>query len=99
VKIEIVEFYPGMTDKSKLILKGSLHVYLIHLHLDIRGIQVSKEKHRWHFRWPQRWAVEDGKKVFYPVVSFTDPAANKMVLAEINRLGKDYIIKNFKELI
>ena len=97
MNIEVVEFYPIEKNDKKQSLKGSLHVYLIDLGLDLRGIFVLKKKNTWVFRLPYRKGVDPDTKqpVGYPIFSFMKPEMNKELMQAIREKGKEYIIDNF----
>ena len=44
MNVEIVEFYPLECKEENGIVAGTLHVYLIDLDVDLRGIYVTKNK-------------------------------------------------------
>lgn len=96
MNIEVVEFYPIEKDDKKQSLKGSLHVYLIDLGLDLRGIFVLKKKDTWVFRLPYRKGIDSDTKqpVTYPIFSFMKPEMNKELMKAIREKGKEYIIDN-----
>ena len=49
-KIEVVEFYPFEIAGGNA--KGSLHIYLCDLGVDLRGIFVAKDGDKWKFKLP-----------------------------------------------
>lgn len=98
MNIEVVEFYPIERNDKKEVLKGTLHVYLIDLALDIRGIFVSKKKNFWHFYMPHQKGIDQdtSKPVKYPIFSFMKPEQNKNFLKVVREKGKEYILKNLE---
>ena len=102
MEIEVVEFYPYKREGSSF--SGSLHVYIVDLCIDLRGIFVSYDKkrvrptnHTWIFRLPSKktFSESDKKEVFYPVFQFSDKKKNLELLKEIRKQGKPYIQKNY----
>lgn len=91
MKIEIVEFYPIKKDKHTFI--GTMHIYILDLDVDLRGIFVSRKEDRWFFRLPQKKAIENGKEVFYPIFSFTSREKYGELLDAVKLEGKKYIKK------
>jgi hypothetical protein len=74
MEIEIVEFYETFRDQEKRQLKGTLHVYLIDLNADLRGVRICKEKKKWFVNLPSGWATDEETKerIQYPYFSFMD---------------------------
>ena len=90
--IEVVEFYASHRDDKKQILHGTLHVYLIDLQIDVRGVKVMKDKNSWRFNLPNAKAVdEEGNNVWYPLISFTDRAKNTTLLSQIRSKGREFV--------
>jgi hypothetical protein len=94
MKVEIVEFYPA-EKQAPNVLRGSLHVYIIDLKMDLRGVLVLKIKNKWNFFLPRHSAIdsETKNKVFYPIINFTDSKKNKELRDSIRYEGKKYIEK------
>lgn len=97
MQIEIVEFYPFKKNNELQILIGTLHVYIIDLGIDIRGIFVKREKDKWWFNMPFKIAYDEetNKPIRYPIISFTDQKKNTSFRNEVMSKGKEYITKNF----
>lgn len=95
MNIEIVEFYSIEKDDNREILKGTLHVYLVDLGIDLRGIYVQKRKNYWRFDLPSRSGVDQETKqlVRYPCFSFMDKKKTDQLLSLIRELGREYILK------
>jgi hypothetical protein len=89
--IEIVNFYPTVREDNKQFLQGSLHVYIVDLGIDLRGVFVSKKKDFWYFSLPMRIAKDDGKTVKYPIMSFRDRDKTNQLLQIIKEQGKPFI--------
>ncbi len=90
IDIEIVEFYPEK-DTKKGEKSGSLHVYITNLGMDIRGIRCIKTKRGWVTLMPHKTGRDEGKKVFYPVITFTDMEVMKNLVTQIKEKGIAYI--------
>lgn len=96
MKIEVVEFYHDETLTKQKLKHGTMHIYIIDLQIDIRGIRWFKTKKKWIMRMPHLIGIEDGKRVFYPVVTFTDTEKMNELLTEIKTKGLAYILEKFK---
>lgn len=94
MEIEIVEYYPEIATTKKKCKQGTMHVYIIDIGMDIRGIRWIKTKKQWIMLMPHMPALDEGKRVFYPVISFTDIDKMKDLLTQIKQKGLDYITKN-----
>ncbi len=94
--IEVVEFYTTERDDKKQFLKGSLHVYLIDIETDLRGVFVQKRKDTWFFGLPVLYGFdqEAGQKVRFPVFNFVNQDKNGNLKKVIMEKGKEYIINN-----
>lgn len=96
--VEIVEFYPITKEEGRF--AGSLHVYIIDLHIDLRGIYVTfdqKRETKWKFTFPWIKTVdfETKEEVKFPVIQFSDRKKNFALMKQIRYRGKPYIQKNF----
>jgi hypothetical protein len=90
--IEIVNFYPNFRNDNKQLLQGTLHVYLVDLEIDLRGIFVSKKKDFWYFSLPMKIALESDKNtVKYPVISFRNLNKTNQLLQIIKEKGKPFV--------
>lgn len=95
--IEIVNFYIINREDSKQFMQGTLHVYLVDLEIDLRGVFVSKKKDFWHFSLPLQKALDSEKKTNrYPVISFRDRDKTTQLLQAIREKGKPYIEEYLK---
>lgn len=101
MKIEIVEFYPFKTADGYQIDNGTLHVYIIDWKLDLRGIRVKRKTGTWYFWLPIAYGIdhETKEKVRYPILSLTDKEEQRRLVSMIRKMGQDYIMQNFKELL
>src|SRR5687768_15203348 len=97
MQIEIVEFYANERDDAKGILVGTLHVHLVDIGVDLRGVLVKKKKDHWFFGMPQGSAINQGTKerIRYPVFSFSDRSKTVELRKVITEQGKAYINKHF----
>ena len=97
MNIEVVEFYIAERDDEKGLIKGSLHVYLIDIHADLRGVNVSKKADKWFFSLPWQSAkdIDCGDRVRFPVFSFTDFKKTDALRSLIRKKGIEYIEKNY----
>jgi len=95
MKIEIVEFYLHSINATDGSFKGTLHVYLCDIQMDLRGIVVTKipGKPKLHFNIPRKSDTVDGKKVLYPIVSFTDLNKNRLLSQAVRKQGTEYVEK------
>ena len=93
MNIEIVEFYVTERNDKEGIIKGSLHVYLIDIHADLRGVNVSKKGDKWFFSLPWQSAkdIDCGDRVRFPVFSFTDFKKTDALRSLIRKKGIEYI--------
>ena len=100
MNIEIVGFYPLVFDKKKPFLEGTLHIYIIDLDIDIRGIYVINQKKRWIFRMPHKRTIDSDTKesVGYPIFSFTNAERNAFLLKAIINQGSIFMDKHKKDL-
>jgi len=94
MEVEIIEFYPQKDTKEGLKC-GTLHVYIADLGLDIRGIRFIKAKKEWIMQMPHKRAIDGGKVVFYPIISFTDIEKMKELLMKIKEKGVSYIKQTY----
>jgi hypothetical protein len=93
MKFEFVEFYPAVPPKKNKNFMGTLHIYLIDVELDIRGISVIRHGKNLFFNFPHFWAidVETEQEARYPVVRFaSDPRQQAMI---------DFLQKDCKPII
>lgn len=98
MKIEIVEFYENKFDKKKKTLIGSLHIYLIDIDWDLRGIYVKKEKNKWFFGLPNYKSKdkETNKLVTFPVIIPTNLDKKRELINDIRKQGIKYISEKYK---
>lgn len=96
MEIEIVEFYEYKRDDKKQFLAGTLHVYIVDLEIDLRGVSVFKKKNFWFFKAAHLCGIdpETKAKVKYPAFIFANQKKNEELSNLIREKGKEYIIKN-----
>lgn len=82
MKFEFVEFYPRSVDLSRGgRCIGTVHIYFVDCSLDIRGILVLLDDKSIRFKMPHFEAIdEDGKRVRYPHIRFTDPKDHQSLM-------------------
>jgi len=105
MEVEIQEFYwdeeppqneePIRKKKNKG-KSGTLHIYLPQIDLDIRGILFIKHKNGWIMRMPHKTAFENGKRVFYPVLTFVNLDTMKELILQIKEKGTKFIEDKLK---
>jgi len=86
MKFEMVGFYPSENKKSKLL--GTLHIYIIDIELDVRGIQVFGNLKTMFFQLPHFMAFDDGQKVRYPHIRFTNNEKQKELMNFLHTVCK-----------
>ncbi len=106
MEIEIQDFYPSKPRNNKVELTGTLSLYVVDYDLDIRGIVVDRVKGRYYFRLPSNGAfdedgkplIDNGRRVRYPIVTFTSRQKQDELMAEIRKLAPAFIEKMAKEI-
>jgi len=99
MKFELIGFYGASEEqkKKRKNLLGTIHVYCIDADLDIRGIQVFKTSNSMFFAMPHFRAIdEDGNKVTYPHLRFTDKINQKKFMCFLHEVCKKKIEKELK---
>jgi hypothetical protein len=88
MEFEFVEFFPVRIKGDKK-FRGTVHIRLCHLGMNIRGVVVRKIGSKIDYRMPSKRAVseETNEFVFYPIIEFTD----------LKFLGK--LIRFFNEIV
>ena len=96
MNIEIVEFYEFRRDEKKFKIEGTLHVYLIDLDIDIRGIYAVRSGDRLFIEMAYKTGIDEDTKehIRYPVFSFTDREKNKILLEKIREKAEIYVNLN-----
>lgn len=83
MKFEFVEFYPTPDDikqKNDNAL-GTVHIYAIDCELDIRGIRLTRRNKSIFFVLPHTITTdEEGQKVKYPFLQFTNEKTHKELM-------------------
>ena len=85
MKYEFVEFYPKSPDVKNERFLGTVHLYIIDMNIDLRGILAVKmitpknrDLHYLGYRFPGNTTIdEEGKRVFYPIINFVNPKDKK----------------------
>lgn len=100
MNIEIVEFYLDKFDKKGKFFNGTLHIYLIDIQYDFRGIYVQRKGDKWLFLPPVKMTIdkETQEKVRYPVFASPNPDKNREFIRQIRELAIPYIKQNLREL-
>lgn len=98
-RFEIVEFYPGAAENYKKFI-GTLHIYLVDLQMDIRGIRVYFSNKGWFFSLPtgKSYNEEEKRFVVYPLISFVDQEMAQGLKEFIWNEGKAYVMKKLTEI-
>jgi hypothetical protein len=95
--IEVVEFYPLKTQEGGG-FTGSLHVYIIELEVDIRGILVRYDPSKqrpFSFLLPCQFAKdEEGKSVRFPIFQFANHMKNAQLKKQIEYRAIPHIQKH-----
>jgi hypothetical protein len=97
MNIEIVDFFPFPKQIIKNKTCGTMHVYLIDLEIDIRGMYIEFSKNgSLYIRMPGGFGIdhETGQKVRYPIFSFTSQQKGKALMQAIKTKAKEYIQKH-----
>jgi DNA-binding cell septation regulator SpoVG len=81
-KIEVIGIYK---EKHMKKIWGTFHVYLIDKDIDIRGGRIFKDKNSFFIQMPQASGTDEetGKRITFPVLSFTDKDYEKAVRYEV----------------
>lgn len=92
MKYEFVEFY--QTKKAKNFL-GTVHIYMIDIQLDIRGIGVIKKGKNLFFSFPHFKAVNSDTNdvIQYPFIRFANDIAQKELIDFLKNVVKPEILK------
>jgi hypothetical protein len=97
MNIEIVDFFPFPKQIIKNKTCGTMHVYLIDLEIDIRGMYIEFSKNgSLYMRMPGGFGIdhETGQKVRYPIFSFTSQQKGEALMQSIRTKAKEYVQKN-----
>lgn len=95
MEIEIIAFYVLCDDSVKNVLKGTLHIYLPALGIDIRGVQVERCKDRWYIGLPSRRYRNGNALATYPVFCFREKTSQNELRRQVKLKGYEYIKKNY----
>jgi hypothetical protein len=97
MNIEIVDFFPFPKQIIKNKTCGTMHVYLIDLEIDIRGMYIEFSKNgSVYVNMPIGFGIdqETGQKVRYPIFSFTSRQKNTELMRALIAKAKEYIQKH-----
>lgn len=96
MNFEFVEFYPVPNAKGQHV--GTVHVYVIDIRMDIRGIKVKKQGSKVFFIIPSIMTndAETGKKVLYPIVAWVEKKDKKQFMEFLHREAKPKVQEYFK---
>ena len=93
MNIEFVEFYQLERNDQRQALKGTLHVYLCDLDIDLRGVFVLRNKDFGRFSLPFKKALdENGDLISYPVFNFVSIEKQRALIEAIIEKGKEYVL-------
>lgn len=81
MKYEFVEFYPKPPELKNKKAIGTVHIFVIDMNIDIRGIVVQKHGKNLIFKMPFLPSFDNGKKVFFPAINFIDIKDKKQWIA------------------
>ena len=109
MKVEVIEFYQDLNDKKKKILRGSCHVYLEELDIDLRGIDVVFDNGKPWITLPTiiNYDLDAKKDVMFPVIQFSNREKTlelrKSVAKAVKKFVHDNILKkkgdNIKKVV
>lgn len=91
MNVDFVEFYMNAKEEDGSFFSGSLHIRLQDFGIDIRGIIVIMKDENWSFFLPNKMSDVEGRKIRYPIFSFTDREKSKELLRIIIEKGKDFV--------
>ena len=97
MNIEIVDFFAFTKQPHQNRTCGNMHVYLIDLEIDIRGVYVDFSKTgSLYMRMPGGFGIdhETGQTVRYPIFSFTSQQKGKALMQAIKTKAKEYVQKH-----
>ncbi len=93
MNIEIVDFYVMERDDSKKKLNGSMHVYIVDLDIDLRGLFVTRKNKQIFIYLPTKSGIDTETKeiVYFPIFSFGDMKKTQQLVKDILEVGRPYI--------
>lgn len=102
MKFELVDFYEATLEIKQRRgnnCLGTVHIYLIDIGVDIRGIHVTKQGRGMFFHVPIGYGFdkETGKEVKYPVIGFTDEKIYEDMMNFLKNEVKEEIAKRLKK--
>lgn len=97
MNLEVVEFYPSEVNGKSQTYRGTMHVYLIDLGIDIRGINVKGNKNRVYINLPWKNArdKDTNELVRFPVFDYTDKEKSKLFKKSLFEACQKYVKEEF----
>ena len=95
MNIEIVDFFPFPKQIIKNKTCGTMHVYLIDLEIDIRGMYIEFSKNgSVYVSMPGGFSIdrETEQKVRYPIFSFKSQQKNTELMLAFLANDKEYVL-------
>lgn len=99
MNIRLVAFYKADIKTPIKRLIGTLHVELVDLGIQIRGILVRRQKQKWRFEVPSKHGMFRGERVRYPIVDFSDKNVKKQLYAELLKQAPAYVEARLKPVV
>jgi hypothetical protein len=95
MNIQFVAFYPLKWARNRSLQAGTIHVRVVELCMEFRGIYIFKSSKDWMAQLPCQYSVDKhtNQKVKYPVIEFTNPDQKMYFLRKVVGLFKDNVIK------
>lgn len=96
MKVKVIGFYELFKNQEKKILKGSCHVYLEELGVDLRGVRATFTEGKPWIELPCLFEIDKKtkKKVKFPVLQFSDREKTLELRRSVYNAVKDYVTSN-----
>ena len=96
MKVEVIEFYQDLNDKKKKILRGSAHVYLEELDIDLRGVDVVFDNGKPWITLPTiiNYDLDQKKDVMFPVIQFSNREKTMDMRRSVAKAVKKFVLDN-----
>ena len=96
MEVKFIAFYEEIFDKEKKVLKGSAHVYIVDLDMDLRGVDVLFEAGKAWITLPSqtRYDKEKQKDVRYPIIQFANREKTLILRKAVIKCVTKYINTN-----
>lgn len=93
MEFEVLNFYEIKREDAKQHIVGTLHVRILEIGLDLKGILAFRKKNFWMFRIPRRTAFDRklGKSVEYGIFLFDTKEKNDKFFDFLHTKGKEFI--------